>query len=95
MHQLVRTVFSKLHDLDPESEEKKLLTTPPPGIDQPPPPTDQSSGDGTTASQQVTPIVQSPPDVSRIPKSGCMSLLFPSILCSGIDLCLRWTALDR
>lgn len=27
MHTLVRTVFARLHSLDPEAEEKKLLTT--------------------------------------------------------------------
>ncbi|KAI9446656.1 Sec7-like domain is implicated in guanine nucleotide exchange function [Lactarius indigo] len=74
MHQLVRTVFSKLHGLDPESEEKKLSSTPPSGTDQPPPPTDQLSGEdageGTTASQLVTPTAPAPPDVSGIRKSG-------------------------
>ncbi|KAN0128483.1 Sec7-like domain is implicated in guanine nucleotide exchange function [Lactarius tabidus] len=70
MHQLVRTVFSKLHDLDPESEEKKLSSAPPPGTDQPPPPTDQLSGDGVTPTQPVIPIAQGPPDVSGTQKSG-------------------------
>ena len=81
MHQLVRTVFSKLHDLDPESEEKKLLSVPPSGTDQPPPPTDQLSGDDATPSQPVTLTAQSPPDVSGVQKSGCMSLLFLTLLC--------------
>ncbi|KAH9030672.1 Sec7-like domain is implicated in guanine nucleotide exchange function [Lactarius pseudohatsudake] len=70
MHQLVRTVFSKLHDLDPESEEKKLSSVPLSGTDQPPPPADQLSGEGATASQSVTPTTQAPPDVSGIRKSG-------------------------
>lgn len=70
MHQLVRTVFSKLHDLDPESEEKKLSNVPLSGTDQPPPPADQLSGEGATASQPVTPTAQAPPDVSGIRKSG-------------------------
>ncbi|KAH9048480.1 Sec7-like domain is implicated in guanine nucleotide exchange function [Lactarius hengduanensis] len=70
MHQLVRTVFSKLHDLDPESEEKKLSSAPLSGTDLPPPPTDQLSGEGATASQPVTPTAQAPPDVSGIQKSG-------------------------
>ncbi len=85
MHQLVRTVFSKLHDLDPESEEKKLLSVPPSGTDQLPPPTDKLSGDGATGSQPVTPTAQGPPDVSGIRNSGCMSLLFPSIVCPSIN----------
>lgn len=73
MHQLVRTVFSKLHDLDPDSEEKKLSNAPPPGTDQASPSTDQLSGDddGATSTQPVIPI-----DVSGIPKSGCTFLLF-------------------
>ncbi|KAH9180347.1 Sec7-like domain is implicated in guanine nucleotide exchange function [Lactarius sanguifluus] len=70
MHQLVRTVFSKLHDLDPESEEKKLSSAPLSGTDQPPPPTDQLSVGGATANQPVTPTAQAPPDVSGIRKSG-------------------------
>lgn len=47
MHRLVGTVFSKLHDLDPDSEEKKLSCTPPLG-------TDQLSGDIAIASQPGT-----------------------------------------
>lgn len=94
MHKLVEIVFSKLHDLDPESEEKKLSGSQPPGTDQPPPPVDQPSGDGATASEPVTtpkskkkkkkkpipPTVQSPPDVCVLQKSECMSFLFPNPL---------------
>lgn len=103
MHKLVGTVFSKLHDLDPDSEEKKLSCTPPSG-------TDQLSGDTATADQPDTtrkfkkkkkkpvtqaPIAQGLPDASRIQNSGCTSLLFPSIICPSIDLYLRWTPDDR
>lgn len=73
MHQLVRTVFSKLHDLDPDSEERKLSNAPPPGTDQAPPPTDQLSGDGDGAAPTQPVILV---DVSGIPKSGCTFLLF-------------------
>jgi hypothetical protein len=103
MHRLVGTVFSKLHDLDPDSEEKKLSCTPPLG-------TDQLSGDIAIASQPgttgkskkkkkkpVTPIVQGPARCvqGNLQKSGCKSLLFPPIICPSIDLCLRWTPDDR
>jgi hypothetical protein len=102
MHRLVGTVFSKLHDLNPESEEKKLSCTPPLGADQLSGDTANASQSGTTRKSKrqkkkpvSTPIVQGPQDVSRVQKSGCTLFLFPSNICPSIDLCLRWTPDDR
>ncbi len=84
MHQLVRTIFSKLHQLDPEGEEKKLSSAPPSGTDQPAEPPGQLSG-GASQPVSPTPAGQSPPDVSGIQKSGCMSF-FPSIIRPTTDV---------
>jgi len=76
MHRLVRTVFSKLYNLDPVSEEKKLLDVPStPAVGTFPSPDTQSiepvSGDSTAAPQPVTPTARSHQDATVTQKLEC------------------------
>ena len=77
MHKLVRTVLSKLHTLDPVSEEKRLVIVPgaPPAGTDPSSPTrtiEVASGDSVTTGQSETPIAESPQDPSGMQKLDCM-----------------------
>ncbi len=77
MHKLVRIVLSKLHILDPVSEEKRLMAVPsaPSAGTDPSSPTqsvEPVSGDSVAASQSQTPIAESPQDASTTQKLDCM-----------------------
>ncbi|KAI0282184.1 Sec7-like domain protein [Russula aff. rugulosa BPL654] len=69
MHKLVRTVLSKLHTLDPVSEEKRLVVVPnaPAAGTDPSSPSraiEPASGDSVGAGQSEAPIAESPQDAS-------------------------------
>jgi hypothetical protein len=74
MHKLVRTVLSKLHTLDPVSEEKRLVVVPSAPVDPSSPtrPIESASGDSVAAGQSETPIAESPQDASGTQKLDCM-----------------------
>jgi len=77
MHKLVRTVLSKLHTLDPVSEEKRLVAVPsaPAAATDPSSPTqpvEPASGDSVPAGQSETPIAESPQGASGTQKLDCM-----------------------
>ena len=100
MHKLVRTVLSKLHVLDPVSEEKRLLAVPnapAAGADRsiPTQAVEPASGDPAAASQPLNLIAESPQDTSRAQKLDCMLLwhCLP-IVWPDLDGYLRWTTVD-
>ena len=102
MHKLVRTVLSKLHILDPVSEEKRLLAVPnapAAGADRamPTQSIEPVSGDPAAASQPVNLIAESPQDASKAQKSDCMLWLWYCIpiVWPDLDVYLRWTTVDR
>jgi brefeldin A-resistance guanine nucleotide exchange factor 1 len=77
MHKLVRTVLSKLHTLDPVSEEKRLVVVPsaPAAETDPSSPTrlrEPASGDSVAAGQAEAPVAESPQDASGTQKLDCM-----------------------
>jgi brefeldin A-resistance guanine nucleotide exchange factor 1 len=81
MHKLVRTVLSKLHILDPVSEEKRLLAVPnapAAGADRsmPTQAVEPASGDPAAASQPLNLIAESPQETSRAQKLDCMLWLW-------------------
>jgi hypothetical protein len=100
MHKLVRTVMSKLHTIDPVSEEKRLLVVPsaPATATDTTSPTqavEPVSGDPVAASQSVNPIADAPQDASRTQKLDCMSWHHLPIVRPNLDGYFRWTTIDR
>jgi hypothetical protein len=99
MHKLVRTVLSKLYTLDPVSEEKKLLSHPStPAAGTFPSSSTQSvepvSDDLPTATQPMTPTVQSHQDPFTTQKLDCVLCLRLPFFWPDVDQYLRWSTID-
>jgi hypothetical protein len=99
MHKLVRTVLSKLHILDPVSEEKKLSSPP----STPTTATFSSSStrsvepvpdDSIATTQAKTPTARSHQEASSTQKLDCMSWHRFPFAWPDVDHHLRWSTVD-
>jgi len=94
MHKLVRTILSKLHTLDPVSEEKRLVVVPRVPAAETDTSSPTASGDPVAAGPSANPIAESPQDTSRTQKLDCMLWHCLPFVRPDLDGYLRWTTVD-